>query len=173
MKQRCRKDFWSDLAVIGAREVRVQFLLWIIKSPKKWSSKNRTSQTSSYTCVKSCSSCLFSFTAGSGVDHCDSDSESLEIKDMLEKHTVIIILLHNMKIRSTGLLALHDHVSFLQYRPVAIYRESIQYYCIMALCCWSDKLHNLIPNPHFSHHPFFRLAMRPRVAPRRREDRDY
>ena len=45
-----RKDFWSGPAVIGTREARMQLLnINFIKSPKKWSSQNRSSRTSSYT----------------------------------------------------------------------------------------------------------------------------
>ena len=39
-----RKDFWSGLAVIGARAKPARNL----KSPKKWSGQNRTSRTGSY-----------------------------------------------------------------------------------------------------------------------------
>ena len=51
-----RKDVWSGLAVIGACGAWAQFLrisiMNFIKSPKKWSGQNLTSQTGSYMYVQ-------------------------------------------------------------------------------------------------------------------------
>ena len=67
----------------------------------------------------SINNCLSSFTVGSGVDHCNSDAESLQIKDMLQRHTVILIItLLHVKIfkpeKQDYYPYMHDHVSLLK-----------------------------------------------------------
>ena len=65
--QERRNDFWSGPAVISV----CNFLYNFIKSPKKWSGQNRTSQTGSYTYESGGNSLVTSFPIDSNVynDH--------------------------------------------------------------------------------------------------------
>ena len=89
--QEHRNDFWSGPVVISVCD----FLYNFIKSPKKWSSQNRTSRTGSYTYESGGNSLVTSFPIDSNVynDHLPGRGATIKFcSTKLQLHIFRLIL---------------------------------------------------------------------------------